>query len=318
MSKNTLSAVKCPFCISQEHSVIQDNFRDNYSVNAYQCNDCDLIFSSKLFETTQSELNEFYEEQYMNDYYEGDKSKILGNFKDKLPYQFERIKRLGSIVKKDCHILDIGCGPGYFLEACKSITGNLVGVEKNRVEKKFVSDELNVDCFDSIDSLEDRRFDVIALNQILEHVHNPKEFIKQNLRLLKKGGSLIIEIPSATNAIVSLYNSESFKKFWFQEPHLYYYTPQTLNNLLTEFTTEDKIKIEVFQETSFINHYNWKRFDAKTPLRSEATSNDFPLKTNNKINGDLTKLYEEFNIKYKNILQSNGYGDIILAVVQFL
>lgn len=311
-----MSVNKCPFCDSQEYKIIQDNFRDNYSIKAYQCGNCDLIFSSKLFETTQSDLNNFYEEQYMKDYYDGNKAKILGDFNDKLPYQFERIKRLGNIIKKDYHILDIGCGPGYFLDACRSITNNLVGIEKNRIERKFVSDELNIKCYEDIDNLEERKFDLIVLNQILEHIHNPKKFIEQNLRLLKKGGNLVIEVPSATNTIVSLYNLESFKKFWYQEPHLYYYSANTMKNLLQEFVPEIQIDIKVFQETSFINHYNWVKFNSKTKNRSEAISDNFPLKTENDINGKLEELYKDFNINYKKILEENGFGDILLAIVK--
>lgn len=313
-----MSINKCPFCDSQECKTIQDNFRGNYGVKAYHCNNCDLIFSSKLFETTQKDLNNFYEEQYMNDYYDGDKVKILDNFNDKLPYQFKRIKRLANIIKEDCNILDIGCGPGYFLEASKNITNNLVGVEKNKIERKFVSEELNIECHEDISELREEQFDVIILNQILEHIHKPKEFIEQTLKLLKRDGNLVIEVPSATNAIVSLYNSKSFKNFWYQEPHLYYYSPNSLKSILKEFVPESKIKIDIFQETSFINHYNWVAHSKQSKMRSEATSDNFPIDIDieiEEVKEKVNALYAKFNVEYKKILQEYGYGDITLAIV---
>lgn len=311
-----MSLKKCPFCNNTEYKIVQDKFRDNSCSKAYKCIKCDLIFSSKLFEISQNDLDSFYEEQYMNDYYVGEKINILDNFNDKLPYQFERIKRLKNIIKKNCAILDIGCGPGYFLEASKSITDNLTGVEKNKQERKFVSNELNIKCFDDINNLKGEKFDLITLNQVLEHIYEPKIFIKQILTLLKKGGHLVIEVPSITNAIVSLYKSESFKEFWFQDPHLYYYSPFTMKNLLKEFVNEEQIQIEIFQETSFINHYNWTKFNSKTSNRSEAISNNFPLKLDNNVKHKIENLYEEFNIKYKQILEDNSFGDTLLAIIR--
>ena len=129
-------------------------------------------------------------------------------------------------------ILDVGCGPGQFLESIRKNVLKVVGVEKNHEERAFVNDHLKIPCYEDYETIEEG-FDVIVLNQILEHVYNPSFFLRKLRSILSENGVFVIEVPSASNPLVSLYNNRSFTNFWFQEPHLWYFNQKTL-----QFTLE--------------------------------------------------------------------------------
>ena len=129
----------------------------------------------------------------------------------------------------------------------------------------------------------------------------------------------MIEVPSASNPLVALYNNRSFTDFWFQEPHLWYFNQKTLKLILEKALGENCVeRLNVYQETSFINHFNWVFHNKKSPSRDQATSNSFPFTNikNHSLAADLEKLFLEFNINYKNILNKAGCGDITLAIVR--
>lgn len=306
---------KCVWCSSTNIELKHDTFRGDKKINAFECKDCGLVFSEKIFYTTQEELDKFYESDYLNSYYDGQKADIEKNFLDKRPLQDVRVERIKDILIKANSLMEIGCGPGYFLDAAKKYVDNVVGLEKNKAEASYVRENLNIDCFSDNTELK-QKFDVIVLHHVLEHVLSPKEFLKSYLKFLNKGGYLIIEVPNLNNPIVTLYNSNSFKNFWYQEPHLYYFNKYSLGNILKTLTNSE-INIDTYQETSFINHFNWAIHNSKSKMRSHAISNNFPIPTNNKVvENELNKLYEKFNREYKEILQRNEYGDIIVATAQ--
>ena len=312
----------CILCHFNNFKVFHNKFRGNRNVDAFQCDNCGLVFLSRIFELTQDKLDQFYEREYSKQYYEGFKADIRKSFDDKLNYQYERIRRLKNILTGANSLLELGCGSGCFLFACKRSIKNLVnitGIEKNTDERHFVNNELNILCFNKIEELENKKFDIIIMNQVLEHTLNPVKFINQYIPLLKNEGYLVIEVPSLTNPIVSLYKCHAFKDYWFQEPHLYYFNPHTLQILLEKFTTEKNVDVKLFQETSFINHHNWIIHNKSSRARSEAIDDNFPIQVENtSLESHLNILYSEFNKKYKRLLENFGYGDILLAVAKIL
>ena len=50
---------------------------------------------------------------------------------------------------------------------------------------------------------------------VFEHIAHPKNFILEKLKLLKKGGVIIFEVPSYSDALFSLYKTKNFKILLF-------------------------------------------------------------------------------------------------------
>ena len=313
----------CINCGNNDFSIFHDKARGGLKIDTLECNYCKLVFSSKVFRTEQKDLDQFYEKEYADNYYEGLKADIKLNFENRLPYQYTRIRRIESILTRPVSLIEIGCGPGYFLHVCKkNKIANVTGIEMNSSERNFVNDELGIRCFKSIEDVQGEKFDIIAMFQLLEHTANPIDFIQNCLSLLKKGGHLVVEVPCLTNPLVSFYNVTSFKdSIFFQEPHLYYFHPETLGQIMRRFTKKENIKISLFQESSFINHYDWAEHNLQSRDRATAITGEYPIDLSsgtdsNNILADLGLLYADFNKKYKKLLNKNGYGDYLLVIAK--
>lgn len=112
--------------------------------------------------------------------------------------------RLGNVF--DCRVLDIGCGFGWYAVAISLLGRNAVVANdirpqmtacvKERVSALRTSgcpvavEPLTGDICDA--ALPDESFDAIVSNQTIEHVRDLDAMFKQCIRMLKRGGRLIL------------------------------------------------------------------------------------------------------------------------------
>ena len=71
----------------------------------------------------------------------------------------------------------------------------------------------------------DVKFDLIFHYFVLEHVGDPLSFLTQQIDLLNPGGLLEFELPSGNEALLEVYNLNSFRDFYFQVGHQWVFTP---------------------------------------------------------------------------------------------
>ncbi len=107
-------------------------------------------------------------------------------------------KRLcGTKIKKDSSILDVGCANGHWLDILsdigyKDITGVDLFMPSEKMKNKkwtFVSGD--------IFSVNNKKYDFIALNHSLEHMNDPFAVLKKINSLLEQNGLCMISIPLA-------------------------------------------------------------------------------------------------------------------------
>lgn len=116
--------------------------------------------------------------------------------------------------------LDIGCGIGDFL----SFRPSTIGVDIDLVAVKWCKDiGLNAIQME-IDSLpfSENSFSGIVLDNVLEHLENPKPLLNDILRVIKSDGIVIIGVPG-----IKGYASDS--------DHKNYYNEDNLTALMSEF-----------------------------------------------------------------------------------
>lgn len=95
-------------------------------------------------------------------------------------------------------LLDIGCGNGSFLRIASACGWDATGVDidSNAVESATAGGaralQGGIERFDGGEEL----FDVITLNHVIEHVHDPLSLLRACHRLLKVGGQLWLETPN--------------------------------------------------------------------------------------------------------------------------
>ena len=100
----------------------------------------------------------------------------------------------------------------------------------------------------------DRKFDVVFLNNVLEHLLEPVEVVKSiNQNLLLKNGAIVIDVPNEYNVLqVAGQKLHNLPEWWIAPPrHLNYFSLQSLENILSEtgfevFHYESSFPLEMF------------------------------------------------------------------------
>ena len=93
--------------------------------------------------------------------------------------------------------LDVGCGNGLMLEACRRVGWTCVGMDPS-VHGRAVTAGRGFPVYESLQHvvLHEAPFDMITLYHVLEHVADLDEFFLVVRPLLKRGGRLVIEVPN--------------------------------------------------------------------------------------------------------------------------
>ena len=155
--------------------------------------------------------------------------------------------------KKD--ILDFGCGWGNFLLNIKSAK-SLSGVElREECLKKISKLKNKIRVKKNINDFE-KKFDVITMFHVLEHIPHQIQTLKIIKKNLKKNGKLIIEVPHADDFLLNFDELKEFKDFTFWSEHLILHTFFSLKKILKKAGFKN-IKIRYFQRYGFDNHLGW-------------------------------------------------------------
>jgi len=168
---------------------------------------------------------------------------------------YRRWKFIEPHVKKNMEVLEIGCSSGFMLDKFKLEGCRVCGVEPSGEFLEFIHKK-GYEAYEALDELaDDRKFDLIVHFFVFEHISNPFEFIESQLKLLKEGGTIIAEIPSATDPLTSLYTIPAFEKFYWSIAHHYYYTPKSLQFILDKMNLNYELIPE--QRYDLSNHITW-------------------------------------------------------------
>lgn len=131
-------------------------------------------------------------------------------------------------------LLDVGAGNGDYLLKAHAAGWDVVGVEPD-AEACAVACRAGLDVRNGgIDSLAagQQQFDVITINHVIEHVHDPRALLKRTFALLRPSGVLCIETPNVASR-----SSMRFGSSWYSlDPprHLVLFNWDSLKMLIGE------------------------------------------------------------------------------------
>ena len=111
----------------------------------------------------------------------------------------KRIRQINKMVPKRGKLLDVGSGLGYFLKVAIKNGWRATGVEPQASAAEYCKNILGIDVYSGfVDDLELESFDVVTLWDVLEHVHDPLNFLSRCIESLVPGGLLIFSVPNAS------------------------------------------------------------------------------------------------------------------------
>jgi len=238
--------VRCPLCNTNKNHY--DAFFEYPGAflncqRLIKCNECVLIFASPM--PPDDELNQYYASGLYYDKVANPFEQNILNFSLRLAKS--RLKLITSYINlnKELKVLDIGAGNGQFGKALEEMKCNFIydAVEPDLEVANQYTDNV-VNHFSDISEVNESTYDLAVMNQVLEHVSDPVNFMITVSKLVKPGGCLYIDVP--------------FQDYLFKpsvEPHILFWNPESLKTL------SDKVGLKVlFCDTAGMPQSNAKRF----------------------------------------------------------
>lgn len=186
---------------------------DGYDV--IDCKACGFRHIDPLFD--EDELKKFYDGQF----YESERADYFTKAEEDKEWWMLRYRHYYELLEAHTpgrRILDIGSGPGYFLEAGAKRGWEVLGFEPSRLACDYTRARgLKVEhgFFSAAAARGHGTFDAISLSMVLEHVRDPIGLIEEARGLLAPGGLLLLISPNDFNPLqLSLWKTMGFRPWW--------------------------------------------------------------------------------------------------------
>ncbi|GAB3493429.1 class I SAM-dependent methyltransferase [Curvibacter fontanus] len=194
---------------------------------------------------TQEEITRFYAEEFYSSKYKAfNNSALEVQEADREFHDAHRediatnIERLLGRPLSGLSILDIGCGWGQTMKYLASKGARCSGFDPAPEAVSYVQ-SIGLECvragMERMDVFEGRRFDVVLLMNVLEHLSDPVKVVEDICgSVLEKGGMLVVEVPNEFNAFqMAAQELHCLSQWWVAPPaHLNYFSSSSLAALL--------------------------------------------------------------------------------------
>jgi 2-polyprenyl-3-methyl-5-hydroxy-6-metoxy-1,4-benzoquinol methylase len=194
--------MKCPYCCGENHrqSYMSSTLFNSKKFDYLSCTNCDVIYVHPFPN----------EEDYIAMYppsYQGELINSKNLIYDKI---FDKIKTFSINAE---NILDYGCGYGELLFHADQKGFKTYGVEYNEKYIEILKKRYKQTSFMSISEFDSsvNFYDIIILNNVLEHVANPNELLQKLKSKLNDKGILVVIGPIENNFTIA----QSFRQFFF-------------------------------------------------------------------------------------------------------
>ena len=259
----------------------------------YHCSHCNTAFSMPRVDTSR-----IYDLIYHN---KAETYTVLERFyeevkKEKYPIRYliaeggptfwsvyYAIRKMVKASKKS-NIIEIGSGLGYLTYALRKKGYNIIGLDisKEAVDNACSSFGDYYKCADVFDYSEEHKevADVIILTEVIEHVENPIAFTKALVKILRKGGHIIMTSPNKSYYspdIVWASDIPPVHCWWFSEDSMKYIARElNLSISFLDYSNSwqirmSKPKVDIVDHVDAVNE--WVFFKDGTPIKRNNQTN---------------------------------------------
>lgn len=199
-----------------------------------RCLKCGLAYISPRY--TNEQLHRIYSDESLftgSTDPEGRQRSYLGE-KESKQRNFVEVSRWLERYVEGGELLEIGCGPGFFLDVLGP-QWRPCGIDLSPFAADYAREKMGLEVIQGefgAGLYEPEHFDVVLMLQVLDHLPDPRRALLEAGRILKAGGMLML---------TSLINGTSYCARVFSggyrllaPNHLYYFSPSVLKRLLAE------------------------------------------------------------------------------------
>jgi SAM-dependent methyltransferase len=188
-----------------------------------RCMGCGLVYA--VPEESADQIHKAYEAMEDADYVAEEKGRRA---------QGRIILSRISKFKSAGRLLDVGCGPGFLLDEAKHQGWKAQGVDLSVWAKEYCHGHFGIEVFrgDLVPlPFPDRSFDVVVMNDVIEHLADPRSALWEIRRVLKNDGILYLSTPD-----IESFLSRVLRARWWgiNKFHLFYFSKRTLEQLFHE------------------------------------------------------------------------------------
>ena len=222
--------IDCGLCGSSEADVVFEAGVAQAS-RIVKCKECGLMYASPRAKLPDQDEIKTYDPEFSKKTREHSRDRY-----DKEEYQVRDYEDTRAYLRRAYPqrgtLLEIGCSMGFLLAKFRDDGWDAQGIEPNRGYCEFIGEYHGIKASPAI--LEEAgvaasSFDVVVMLHVIEHVPDPLGTLKEIYRVLKPGGTLILETPR--------YDSLMFKLMRHRERsvscdgHIYFFTTDTLKQM---------------------------------------------------------------------------------------
>jgi 2-polyprenyl-3-methyl-5-hydroxy-6-metoxy-1,4-benzoquinol methylase len=278
MNSTTSSATPCILCASTSPMVmVQEKVKGDTlgALRAVRCVDCGHI---QLSPPTYS-LEHYKEDGQVNFVvhdYGTPIEKVMEHSEIEARRRLDRFAQHGvALDQPRMRVLDIGGGYGFFGAEFKArhpaFDVQVMEPSPKRAEMgrahllarntglpvpDFVVEPLNEDYVARFRGT----YDVVTMWHVLEHVSDPKDFLRLACALAKPGSGVVcVEVPNADDELMRL--SPGFRDRNYMFEHISYFSHQTLQTTAHRAAPGAKVEVHGYQRYGIFNYFHWIHFN---------------------------------------------------------
>jgi 2-polyprenyl-3-methyl-5-hydroxy-6-metoxy-1,4-benzoquinol methylase len=214
--------IGCPLCGGESHDPLF--VKRGYTIVC--CTDCSLVFSNP----------QVREEVVLDEYREGGSNDLWVDVLTS-PRQLDLDReKFAEILDElephrgDGRLLDVGTSIGLFLHLAGERGWRGLGTEFGRRALAHARDEFGVEAVETPIEQLDGEYDVVTVLSVLEHVNDPRAFLREISRLLTPGGATYLIVPNVESLACRVLHERAAT--FDGRNHLLYFSASTLRDML--------------------------------------------------------------------------------------
>jgi hypothetical protein len=227
-----------------------------------KCPNCEMYFISPRFTAEEQDAFNLAYDDYISS-----RAALVAQYS---PKEFavqvdesiaERFRDVASWFPPGKSVLEIGAEKGGFLDIVGKSAGSVAAVD-SCPEYVEILMQKGYNAYRSITEIPNgQSYDRVCLFSLLEHISEPRTFLRELKGRLSLNGLMIMEIPSAHEPLLELYDVAEFRSFYFQAMHPYVYSAKAAAMLLHDSGFEI-VETRFKQRYGLSNHLQWLKVGA--------------------------------------------------------